>query len=52
MTLVITVLTRLAYPLVVTGLAQVLFPHRANGSLIERNGKIIAGLAGLKPRAG
>jgi len=31
----------LAYPVVMTGLAQVLFPHRANGSLIEKDGKIV-----------
>ena len=41
LTLVITVLTGLVYPLVVTGLSQVLFPHQANGSLIERDGKVI-----------
>ena len=41
LTLVITVLTGLVYPLVVTGLSQVLFSHRANGSLIEANGKIV-----------
>jgi len=33
-TLVTLVLTGLAYPLVVTGLAQVMFPHRANGSIV------------------
>jgi len=33
-TLVTLVLTGLVYPLVVTGLAQVVFPHRANGSLV------------------
>jgi K+-transporting ATPase ATPase C chain len=41
LTLVITVLTGLVYPLVVTGLSQVLFSHRANGSLIEVNGKVV-----------
>ncbi|HUJ63186.1 MAG TPA: K(+)-transporting ATPase subunit C [Kofleriaceae bacterium] len=33
-TVVTLVLTGLAYPLIVTGLAQVLFPHRANGSIV------------------
>lgn len=35
MLLVLTALTGLAYPLVTTGLAQVLFPHQANGSLVR-----------------
>jgi potassium-transporting ATPase KdpC subunit len=36
-----TVLTGLAYPLAITGLAQVLFPHQAGGSLIPKDDKII-----------
>jgi len=42
MTVVTTVLLGLVYPLVVTGLAQVLFPEKANGQLIQRNGTVIA----------
>jgi K+-transporting ATPase ATPase C chain len=41
MTLATTILLGIVYPLVVTGLAQVIFPRKANGQLIEANGKII-----------
>jgi K+-transporting ATPase ATPase C chain len=41
MTIVTTLLLGIVYPLVVTGLAQVLFHDKANGQLIERDGKII-----------
>jgi K+-transporting ATPase ATPase C chain len=37
--LVLSVITGIAYPLVVTGVAQVAFPAKANGSLIESGGK-------------
>jgi potassium-transporting ATPase KdpC subunit len=41
MTVVLTVLLGVIYPLVVTGLAQAIFPDQAAGSLIEKNGKVI-----------
>jgi K+-transporting ATPase ATPase C chain len=41
MTIVTTVLLGLIYPLVVTGLAQLLFRDKANGQLISRNGEIV-----------
>jgi K+-transporting ATPase ATPase C chain len=40
-TLVLTVLTGIAYPLIVTGLAKVIFPHQANGSLLPANGRVV-----------
>jgi potassium-transporting ATPase KdpC subunit len=39
--LVTWVLCGVAYPSAVTGLAQLFFPHQANGSLIEHGGKVI-----------
>jgi potassium-transporting ATPase KdpC subunit len=40
-TLVLTVLTGLLYPALVTGVAQLVFPKQANGSLLVRNGRVI-----------
>jgi len=42
MTLATTILLGILYPLLVTGLAQLIFPGQANGQLIQKDGKIIA----------
>ena len=41
MTIATTILLGIIYPLVVTGLAQVIFPKKANGQLIEKDGKLV-----------
>jgi potassium-transporting ATPase KdpC subunit len=41
MIILLSALTGLAYPLVITGIAQLVFPGKANGSVIERDGKIV-----------
>jgi len=41
MTVVTLVLTGLAYPLFMTGIAQVVFPHQANGSLVTVDGQVV-----------
>jgi K+-transporting ATPase ATPase C chain len=41
MTIATTILLGIIYPLVVTGIAQVMFPKQANGELIKANGKVV-----------
>jgi K+-transporting ATPase ATPase C chain len=40
-TIVTVIVLGLIYPLIITGLGMVLFPHQANGSFVESNGKVI-----------
>lgn len=52
MTVLFTLLTGLAYPFAMTGIAQALFPVAANGSLIEREGSVIGSVVIAQPFAG
>jgi K+-transporting ATPase ATPase C chain len=52
MTIVTTILLGLVYPLVVTALAQVLFPSKANGQLIVQGGKVIGSRIIAQPFTG
>ena len=52
MTVVTTVLLGIIYPMVVTGISQVLFPDKANGQLITRNGVVVGSRIIGQPFAG
>ena len=52
LTIVTTVLLGFIYPLFVTGLAQILFPEKANGQLIRRDGTVIASRIIAQPFSG
>ena len=41
LTLVLTILTGLLYPAVMTGVSELIFPKQANGSLVTVNGKVV-----------
>ena len=40
-TIVTVIVLGLLYPLVMTGLGMLIFPHQANGSFVESNGKVV-----------
>jgi K+-transporting ATPase ATPase C chain len=52
MTVVTTILLGVVYPLLVTGLAQVMFPGKANGQLMTRDGKLIGSRIIAQPFTG
>ena len=52
MTVATTILLGIIYPLVVTGLARVIFPQKANGQLIQREGKIVGSRIICQPFTG
>ncbi len=52
MTVATTILLGLIYPLIVTGIAQVFFPNKANGQLIHRDGQVIGSRIIGQPFAG
>jgi len=52
MTIVTTVLLGVAYPLVMTGISQLIFPGKANGQLLVRDGKVIGSRIIGQPFAG
>lgn len=51
-TILWTIVTGLLYPLVMTAFAQLVFPHRANGSLVTRDGKIVGSALIAQPFQG
>ena len=52
MTIATTILLGVIYPLVVTGLAQAIFPDKANGQLIRENGKVVGSRLIAQPFTG